>query len=304
MLSDSQLQDYRESGFVVLPGLVSPATIRELSEVTDSFVEQSRNVLKNNEVFDLEPTHNRERPRLRRLKNPHKLHAAYRDILWYTPLVEPLRQILGPSFRLHGGVQKVNMKLAGDGSPVNWHQDWAFYPHTNDDLAGVSIFLDDVDESNGPLMAIPGTHKGPVYDHRNNGVFCGAIDCKACGIDTRKAVPMTGPAGTVAIHHVRTVHGSVGNRSTRDRRMLIFEFAAADAWPLCGTYMSPLSTPQQLAEWNKWIICGEPTYEARVADVPIRLPLPHAGGAGSVYEIQRDFPGGIDADFDRSAGNS
>jgi len=79
--------------------------------------------------------------------------------------------------------------------------------------------------------------------------------------------------------------------------MLIFEFAAADAWPLCGTYMSPLSTPEQLDEWNRWLICGEPTYEPRAEKVPMRLPLPHASSAGSVYEIQKRCPGRIDEDF-------
>jgi hypothetical protein len=38
---------------------------------------------------------------------------------------------------------KLNMKSAGYGAPVEWHQDCAFYPHTNDDLAAVGIMLDD-----------------------------------------------------------------------------------------------------------------------------------------------------------------
>jgi phytanoyl-CoA hydroxylase len=43
------------------------------------------------------------------------------------------------------------MKSAGYGAPVEWHQDWAFYPHTNDDLAAVGIMLDDCDLENGPI---------------------------------------------------------------------------------------------------------------------------------------------------------
>ena len=35
--------------------------------------------------------------------------------------------------------------------------------------------LNDVDLDNGPLMVIPGSHKGPVLSHNNDGVFCGAI---------------------------------------------------------------------------------------------------------------------------------
>ena len=44
------------------------------------------------------------------------------------------------------------------GSPVEWHQDWAFYPHTNDDLLAVGVMLDDMELENGPLLVLPGTH--------------------------------------------------------------------------------------------------------------------------------------------------
>ena len=48
---------------------------------------------------------------------------------------------------------KLNFKLPNKkkGSEVGWHQDWAFYPHTNDDLVTVGIYLDDCTEKNGPL---------------------------------------------------------------------------------------------------------------------------------------------------------
>lgn len=302
MLTENQLKSYREEGFIVLPGLIDAAAVAEMTRVVDEFVEASREVSQHTDVFDLEPDHTPERPRLRRLKNPHKLHDCFKNVLWRDDITSILRQILGDSFRLHGGVQKINMKLAGDGAPVNWHQDWAFYPHTNDDLVGLSVFLDDVDETNGPLMAIPGTHKGPVYDHTSGGTFCGAIHAGDAGLDISSAVAMTGPAGTVGFHHVRTVHGSVSNRSDRDRRMLIYEVAAADAWPLCGTYMSKLATQEELDEWNRWLICGEPTYEARLEPVPALLPLPFPATSGSVYEIQREFDGGIDREFAASQG--
>src|SRR5439155_1087379 len=72
---------------------------------------------------------------------------------------------------------KLNMKSAGYGAPVEWHQDWAFYPHTNDDLAAVGIMLDDCEMDNGPMLVVPGSHNGPVYDHHGpDGRFCGAMD--------------------------------------------------------------------------------------------------------------------------------
>ena len=39
------------------------------------------------------------------------------------------------------------MKAPEYGSPVEWHQDWAFYPHTNDDLLAVGVMLDDCDRA-------------------------------------------------------------------------------------------------------------------------------------------------------------
>ena len=68
------------------------------------------------------------------------------------------------------------MKAAHDGSAVEWHQDWAFHPHTNDDLLTVGVMLDDVDETNGPLCVLPGSHRGEIHDHHANGYFSGAID--------------------------------------------------------------------------------------------------------------------------------
>ena len=47
-------------------------------------------------------------------------------------------------------------------------------------------------------------------------------------------MPLTGPAGSMSFHHVRTLHGSAQNTSSRDRHLLLYEYAAADAWPLIG----------------------------------------------------------------------
>ena len=76
------------------------------------------------------------------------------------------------------------MKSGGFGSPVEWHQDWAFYPHTNQDVLAVGILLDDMDADNGPLMMAPSSHRGPVFGYHSDGAFCGAINVvKGCRRD-------------------------------------------------------------------------------------------------------------------------
>ena len=135
-----------------------------------------------------------------------------------------LQALLGPTVRLQ--TTKLNTKAPGGGAAVEWHQDWAFYPHTNDDLLAIGLILADVDEANGPLMVIPGSHKGPTLDHTRNGVFAGAVDPADPLFDLSKAVTLTGRAGSMSIHHVRLLHGSAPNMSDRARLICFYELAA------------------------------------------------------------------------------
>jgi ectoine hydroxylase-related dioxygenase (phytanoyl-CoA dioxygenase family) len=187
-----------------------------------------------------------------------------------------LSQLLGPDLRLYGS--KLNMKAPRYGSPVEWHQDWAFYPHTNDDILAIGVMLDDMELSNGPLLVVPGSHTGPIHDHHADGVFCGAIAPDDIGDEIRRAVPLTGRAGSMSFHHVRLVHGSALNTSNRRRQLLLYEVAAADAWPLRGV--------PDLAAFDELMIAGRPTISPRMTSVPVRMPLPPATHQGSIYENQ------------------
>ena len=278
MLSDAQLATYRNDGFVVIPDVFSTGEIAELRAVTDQLVRDSAGFAANNDIYDLEDTHSAAEPRVRRIKTPHAHHDAYLRASRHPAVVAILEQLWG-GVRFDTG--KLNMKSAGFGSPIEWHQDWAFYPHTNDDLAAVGIMLDDFTPENGPMLMIPGSHHGPVHDHHgSDGRFCGAIDPHSCGIDFSKAVPCLGKAGTITIHHVRLVHGSATNFSGRERRFLLYQYRAADAWPLLGF-------KDGIERFDELLLAGERSVEPRLAPVPVRLPLPPAANQGSIYENQR-----------------
>ena len=283
MLSNAQRAAYEQDGFIVVPDVFSAAEIDELRRVTDEFVSNSASVSANDEIYDLEDSHSAREPRVRRLKAPHLHHPAYFRASRNAKVVAILKDLWG-TVRFDTG--KLNMKSPGYGAPVEWHQDWAFYPHTNDDLAAIGIMLDDVDSENGPMLVVPGSHKGPVwYHHGPNGRFCGAIDpaylARSGGdLDLSRAVPCLGKAGSVTVHHVRAVHGSATNLSGRERRFLLFQYRAADAWPLLGFAGG-------IEKFDELLLAGEPTCEPRLAPVPVRLPLPPAEHQGSIYENQR-----------------
>src|SRR5271169_7007457 len=232
MLSETTLAAYRRDGFVVLPEILNSAEVEALRRVTDEFVQAARSVAANDEIYDLEDSHSAAEPRVRRIKTPHLHHAEYALAARHPKIVAVLKDLWG---KVRFDTGKLNMKSAGYGAPIEWHQDWAFYPHTNEDLAAVGIMIDDVDMENGPMMVVPGSHKGPIHDHHGqDGRFCGAIDPENCDIDLSRAVPCLGEAGSITIHHVRAIHGSATNFSGRSRRFLLYQYRAADAWPLLG----------------------------------------------------------------------
>lgn len=285
MLTEQQVDQYRMDGFIVIPDVISCEVVSELRAVTDEFIENSRAVSSNTELYDLEPDHSADAPRVRRIKMPHLQHQAYGKLVANEAILGILRDLIGPSIRIDAS--KLNFKASSGGSAVEWHQDWAFRPSTNDDLCAVGIMLDDCAMENGPLLIVPGSHQGPVYDHHNGGRFCGAIDPLTSGINFDSAVPCLGPAGSISVHHTRAVHGSAVNRSDRTRRLLLLEYNAADAWPLVPQLRNISNFSAYMRDS---LICGEnDPVVPRVTDVPARLPLPGPEHSGSIFEIQRGF---------------
>ena len=277
MLSAREIDQYRRTGYLVVEDVLDEPTLSRARQVVAEFVAGAAQVSKHDSVYDLEPGHRPEAPRVRRIKTPHVNHPLFWEIARLPKLVGLLNQLLGRSgVRLHGS--KINLKAPQYGSPVEWHQDWAFYPHTNDDILAVGVMLDDMLLENGPLMVMPGTHNGPVYDHHVEGYFSGAIDPSAVDLDFSQAVPLTAPAGSMSFHHVRLVHGSAQNTSSRPRQLLLYEYAAADAWPLLGV--------KDFIDFNQRLVVGEPTILPRLADLPVRMPLPPSPHQGSIYENQ------------------
>lgn len=279
-LNRDQVETYDRDGFLIVENVLSDREVAELQRVTDSFVETSRGISEHDDIYDLEPDHSSDNPRVRRIKTPHIRHPVYEGVMRHPAILSILQQVVNPSLRLQGS--KLNMKPPGNGAAVEWHQDWAFHPHTNDDLCAVGVMMDDCELENGPLLCIPGSHKGPIHDHHSDGHFAGAIDPEASGIDFDQAVACTGKAGSISVHHVRTMHGSAVNTSPKPRRLLLFMYRAADAWPLVG--------PER--NWDDWtgaLLCGDDDPLApRLSDVPVRLPYPKARSEGSIYEIQRN----------------
>lgn len=277
MLTPNQLSTYKENGVLLVEGIASASTLTTMRAALATLITQSTSATTHTDIYDIEPDHSPTNPRLRRIKQPHLHHPVFWDFLKSEPLLSIMKQLLGPNIRMHNS--KLNVKASSGGAALEWHQDWAFHPHTNASLLAVGLMLEDCTMENGPMLVVRGSHKGPVvHDHNADGRFCGAIDPEKVPLDYEDRIACVGKAGMITIHNTFAVHGSAANTSQRPRPFLLYELMAADAWPLMGV--------RDLEEFDSRMVCGEKTYSPRMEAVPVRLPLPAADNLGSIYENQ------------------
>ena len=284
-LSAEQVEHFHREGYLVVEGVVTGAALDELREVTDHFLARARELDAPDEALDLAPDHTRERPRVRRIIDPDRHHPVYEAATRRPEILDVVCDLLGPDVRFDHS--KLNCKPPGGGVPIEWHQDWAFYPQTNDSMLALSLMLDDCGLDNGPLLVIPGSHRGPTWDHHYQGRFIGAIDPVVADFDESSALALVGPAGSAAIHHVRAVHGSADSLSGRPRRLLNMNYASTATWPLLGLDTVLAMSEPGIEGFHATTVRGKATIEPRLESLPVRLPLPSGDlDARTIFDLQ------------------
>lgn len=271
MLSDQESAQFKEEGYVVARGVVKSAALEALTNELDGWIEESRaqqgnygQTMDNKARFDLEAGHSAEAPKLRRVANPVDISEAYQNALWHGPIVDLMSELLGPNVKFHHC--KINIKLPGMGTRVEYHQDHPYDPHTNSSMATMLLLLDDMSEENGCLRVVPGSQR-EHHSHYRNGNFTGATAPELFEQFDRTSIPIIGEAGDVCVIDTWTVHGGGPNRSDKPRRLLICDYNAADAFPLTAPAVPSPHTGR--------IVCGEPTRFARLEAGIVEVPQPY-----------------------------
>jgi ectoine hydroxylase-related dioxygenase (phytanoyl-CoA dioxygenase family) len=124
------------------------------------------------------------------------------------------------------------------GFPVDWHQDPVVikrFPAFN-----IDVYLDDSDEDNACVWAIPGSHLGgyhaPAGGDAQRYIESWTNGCE--GKDVPGAVPVCAQRGDVLVHATSVLHGSWWNRSNRMRRTIYYHFDSWEDVNLGGGYAS------------------------------------------------------------------
>ena len=279
VLSQSQRESYFENGYLLVEAFIEKEWLERIRGAIDTLVDRSRKVTASDAVFDLEPDHTPDNPRLRRVSSPCDEDPVFWDYLTQSRLGDLLEDVLGPDVKFYQA--KLNFKWAKGGAEVKWHQDVPFFPHSNDAVLTCGTYIYDCGTEQGPLGVIPGSHKGEIFDHYNSdGTWTGDIQAEDTGrIDGSKAAYLEGPAGSITLHNYRAVHGSRPNNSTIGRPLLLNVVSAADAMPYT---FNPLHS-----RYQQQIIRGKPAKWAHHDGGHRLIPPDWSGGYTSIFALQQ-----------------
>ena len=229
-LSPEQHAQFERDGYLFFPGLFTPEETAGLNAAVPD-------LYRRREVYNV-----REKgsDAVRTNFAAHLVSAPFARLARHPRMVGPVQALLGEPLYLHQF--KINGKMAFEGDVWQWHQDYGTW--LNDDMMpteramNVAIFLDEVNEFNGPLMFIPGSHRRGVVDARHdlsttsyplwtvdNALISelvaraggpGGFDADGRGLPGGIVSPK-GPAGSMILFHSCLVHASSSNLSPWNR---------------------------------------------------------------------------------------
>ncbi|HEX4329333.1 MAG TPA: phytanoyl-CoA dioxygenase family protein [Burkholderiales bacterium] len=225
-LTPEQLKQFDEQGYLFFPGLFKPDEIKTLTDEVPALYAQQR------------PENVREKTGgvVRTNFAAHMYSKPFAKLGRHPRMIEPVQQIFGRDLYMHQF--KINGKQAFDGDVWQWHQDYGTW--LNDDLMpdaramNVAIFLDEVNEFNGPLMFIPGSHKAGVLDAQHDTsttsypLWTITNDAIRKMVDKGGIVAPKGPPGSMILFHGCLVHASTSNLSPWNRVAVYLSLCAVD----------------------------------------------------------------------------
>jgi ectoine hydroxylase len=219
-LTPQQLDQFDRDGYLFFPALFS-------REETQALVDEVPSLYARREACNVRE---KGKDAVRTNFAAHMYSEPFARLARHPRMIEPVVELFDEQVYMHQF--KINGKQAFDGDVWQWHQDYGTW--LNDDMMpteramNVAIFLDDVNEYNGPLMFIPGSHKKGVveakHDLSTTSYPLWVVDNELVAKLVERAggknggiVSPKGPAGSMILFHSCLVHASSSNLSPWNR---------------------------------------------------------------------------------------
>tara|TARA_B100000809_G_scaffold13504_1_gene12319 strand:- start:3595 stop:4365 length:771 start_codon:yes stop_codon:yes gene_type:complete len=222
-LDPQKYEEYWFRGWTVVEGVFAAPEVDTIGQLAISLCEP--------EITSADSSYNADlskdgRLAPRKLDNPFLKHRDLRNFVMdrrLRALVEEL--IRRPPMLIN---DQMFMKPPRFGSAKPYHQDNAYFLcHPDDEVITAWIALDDVDEFNGCLRYISGSHRGPILEHLPIPGEPYNTTPATEQIDLTQEAPACVKKGGVVFHHSKTLHTSHRNESDKWRRAYASHWGSA-----------------------------------------------------------------------------
>ena len=282
-LTPEQRAQFERDGWLFFPSLFTPDETRVLTDAVPALYARR-------EAYNVREKGSEA---VRTNFAAHLYSEPFAKLARHPRMVEPVQALFGERVYMHQF--KINGKMAFEGDVWQWHQDYGTWK--NDDLMpteramNVAIFLDEVNEFNGPLMFIPGSHRRGVIDARHdlqttsyplwtvdNTLIAQLVE--RAGGRNGGIVSPKGPAGSMILFHSCLVHASTSNLSPWNRVSVYLSLCAV------SNHIRRFERPEYIAHRNFTPIDCLPD-DCLLQNCPVELPW-RSGMPASALETSPD----------------
>ncbi len=225
MLTDDQVKQFQENGYLVFERLIHGEKLAHYKSVFDELVAEGRNLKEEQPHWTLE-LDEKGKPRpglLHKVQGVCVVDDRVLDLAKEPEILNRVEALVGASIDVFG--TKFFPKLPNGGTSTHWHQDNYYFGTTSEHILSCGIYLEDADKSNGCLRVVPGSHLSKeIVEHEKNPAMHGSWT----QVDESQAVDLEIPAGTVVVFSANLLHGANDNFSDRTRYSTAWHYIPGD----------------------------------------------------------------------------
>lgn len=219
-LTQSQIEHYREQGFVVIDDFLTQDELETWREAVDEAVAQRgrlKLVRQEGEKERLEGDTYYDKVFIQRI-NLWQDNEKMRKLMLDPRLGKMAADLAGvDGIRIWHDQALIKQPW---GNPTGWHLDnpyWSFYSR---DAISIWVALDDATLENGCLYFLPGTHKLATFDNSRIGENIGDLFTIYKDWANRPSIAAPMKAGSCSFHNGLVAHGAGANMTPGYRRAM------------------------------------------------------------------------------------
>ncbi|KXU36004.1 hypothetical protein AXK11_04740 [Cephaloticoccus primus] len=229
-------EDYNRDGYVIVPQLFSPEEVEEIRQVFAKI--QAEGVPGHYEPRKMELYHSAPEKDYPRMMHPHRYNERARHYMLH-PLMRPILEVCMGGEPI--ATQSMYFFKPPGGRGQAMHQDNFFLMVEPGTCIGAWTAIDDVDQENGCVMVVPGSHRLDLICHEPKAETTRESDTAMrvpMPKDIERPVPAIMKSGDTLFFHGNVIHGSAPNRSkTRFRRSFVCHYALGDLSKISNYYL-------------------------------------------------------------------